>query len=135
MSLFFIVIPPTHTSFDLSTHSFQQSCHEIHIKKRNIQASCLKSNGAVIQTNLRNWKKCSGDIANQNGKLHCNEKVEHTNINGSFLQTCASITFNGQNIQAICQKMNGEWMQTHLFYANTCKGDIANLDGHLQCLK
>jgi hypothetical protein len=51
--------------------SYSQSCQNISTNGNTLQASCQKKNGGWRQTSLRNYNRCNGDIANNNGKLQC----------------------------------------------------------------
>ncbi len=51
---------------------------------------------------------------------------------GSYLQTCRNITSNGTTVNATCETIGGAWVPTSLYFPN-CAGDIANINGVLQC--
>ena len=120
---------------DVLENSFSFTCTEITIKSNMIKANCLDANRIPRESKLRNWKQCSSDIANINGTLRCQEDylLQESHKSDSFLQTCVSVTYSGQSIEAICQKVNGTWEQTQLLDVNTCSGDIANTNGTLHC--
>ena len=120
---------------DVLENSFSFTCYNITVKSNIITAKCLDVNKIPRESKLRNWKQCSSDIANINGTLRCQEDylLEENHKTDSFLQTCVSVTYSGQSIEAICQKVNGAWEQTQLLDVNTCAGDIANTNGTLHC--
>jgi hypothetical protein len=51
--------------------SYTQTCQNISTSGNTLQASCQKRNGQWRQTSLRNYNRCNGDIANNNGRLQC----------------------------------------------------------------
>ena len=120
---------------DVLENSFSFTCNEITIKSNIIKAKCLDMSGNPHESKLRNWKQCSSDIANINGILRCQEDylLQENHKSDSFLQTCVSVTYSGQSIEAICQKVNRTWEQTQLLDVNTCSGNIANFNGSLHC--
>lgn len=123
------------SSPDVLENSFSFTCYNITVKSNIITAKCLDVNKIPRESKLRNWKQCSSDIANIDGTLRCQEDylLEENHKTDSFLQTCVSVTYSGQSIEAICQKVNGAWEQTQLLDVNTCAGDIANTNGTLHC--
>ena len=122
---------------DVLENSFSFTCYNITVKSNMITANCLDVNKIPRESKLRNWKQCSSDIANINGTLRCQEDylLEENHKGDSFLQTCVSVTYSGQSIEAICQKVSGAWEQTQLLDVNTCAGDIANTNGILHCIR
>jgi hypothetical protein len=51
--------------------SYQQSCRNIYTRGNNLRAECPDSSGQWHNAQLHNYKKCRGDIANQQGQLVC----------------------------------------------------------------
>jgi len=58
-----------------------------------------------------------------------NEKVPP----GSYQLTCLVLDIRGNNLRAICQALNGDWLTTELHDTNRCVGDISNENGKLTC--
>lgn len=54
---------------------------------------------------------------------------------GSYAQTCREIRTRGDDLTAVCQSMNGQWMPTTLDGYNRCVGEIVNDDGRLECTR
>ena len=52
---------------------------------------------------------------------------------GSYLDTCRDVHMRGDTLVAKCQKVDNHWRDTSLDDVYRCVGDIANLDGRLQC--
>jgi hypothetical protein len=118
-----------------SEYSYSKTCTSITVTPFMIKANCRNAKGISQKTKLHNWKQCTSDIANIDGVLRCEEdyRLQERHNSDSFLQTCVSVTYSGQSIDAICQKVNGSWVQSQLLDVNTCSGDIANIDGSLHC--
>jgi hypothetical protein len=53
--------------------------------------------------------------------------------NGSYQRSCTQIHWSGTTLVAECSKHNGGMTGTGLANAKRCAGDIANIDGQLQC--
>jgi hypothetical protein len=51
---------------------------------------------------------------------------------GSYQETCREIRMNGNQLQARCQKRDGEWRSTSLD-ARGCQREIINDNGYLRC--
>ena len=120
-------------------HSYQDTCHSIHIKKHVMKAICIDADGSHTSVKLRNWKHCASDITYKDGHLQCSKHMDSTHlatIQGSYLETCVSIGYSKHHaLEALCQNTSGRWQQTQLLGANTCAGDIVNINGNLQCIK
>jgi hypothetical protein len=54
---------------------------------------------------------------------------------GSFSQTCRRISATGNDLLAVCEKANGQFVHSELDGFDQCVGDIGNKDGALTCLK
>jgi len=52
---------------------------------------------------------------------------------GSYLQTCRNVRAWGDRIEAVCRRKDGSWARTWLSNVSSCRGDIANRNGHLTC--
>ena len=51
---------------------------------------------------------------------------------GSYLGSCRHVEQRGRNLYALCKDMQGGWNHTSINTAS-CRGPIANSDGHLVC--
>jgi len=51
--------------------SYKQTCRYIRVDGKQLKAQCKKTDGGWRDTDI-NWKNCSGDIYNDNGRLKCN---------------------------------------------------------------
>jgi hypothetical protein len=54
--------------------SYLQSCRNAHIYGHHLTADCRRADGAWEQTSLFDLNRCSGDIANANGRLVCGQE-------------------------------------------------------------
>ena len=102
-------------------------------------------------TKLDDYNKCRGEIVNDNGKLRCVTGVyggpgapvgayqggypaAAGGLAGSYTQTCKDIKSHGDDLEARCKTVNGDWNHTKLDDYRKCKGQIINDDGNLKCV-
>ena len=52
---------------------------------------------------------------------------------GSYQQTCRGSAIHGSKLVAECQDRNGKWRRTSLDNFQSCRGQIQNIDGALEC--
>src|SRR5579884_422662 len=53
---------------------------------------------------------------------------------GSYTQSCQNISVDASgNLVALCETVNGSWVQTILPNFSQCTADIANINGQLTC--
>ncbi|MCH8014073.1 MAG: CVNH domain-containing protein, partial [Candidatus Dadabacteria bacterium] len=67
--------------------SYQNSCKDIQVEGKQLRAKCQKRNGSWNKTKI-NYKKCSGDIRNDNGELSCKGGEGSKIPKGSYGETC-----------------------------------------------
>jgi hypothetical protein len=130
--------------------SYTQSCQDVHAHGDDLQARCPTANGDWKDTKLDDYNKCRGEIVNDNGKLRCITGVyggpgapvggyqgypsAAGGFNGSYTQTCKDIKSHGDDLEARCKTVNGDWNHTKLDDYRKCKGQIINEDGNLKCV-
>ena len=51
---------------------------------------------------------------------------------GSYLESCRHIAMRGDTLFANCRRIDGSWQRTAVD-VDRCRGDIANINGHLRC--
>lgn len=110
--------------------TYQNSCKNIRVDGNQLKAKCEKRNGSWNSTKI-NYKKCKGDISNNNGELSCNgggSKIPK----GSYRDTCRDSYVEGGRLYSQCKKKNGSWNKTSINYKN-CNKDIKNDNGKLSC--
>jgi hypothetical protein len=136
--------------------SYLQSCENVQVKGDDLHARCRTENGDMRDAKLDDYRKCTGDIVNENGHLHCGTgapvatpaargpyvapgpyvRPGYGNVNGpngSYIQTCTDIHVGGDDLHARCQAQDGSWHDAKLDDYNSCRGDIANDNGKLRC--
>jgi signal transduction histidine kinase/ligand-binding sensor domain-containing protein len=52
---------------------------------------------------------------------------------GSYQLTCLVLDVRGNDLKAICQAINGDWLTTELHNADRCVANISNENGRLTC--
>jgi len=124
--------------------SYTQTCKDIKSHGDDLEARCQTSNGDWHKTSLDDYKKCSGQIINDDGNLKCaaagayggpNGYLPVNGPNGSYVQSCKEIQAKGDDLHARCQTNDGSWHNTKLDDYNKCHGDIINDNGDLHCSK
>ncbi|HSY50147.1 MAG TPA: CVNH domain-containing protein [Thermoanaerobaculia bacterium] len=53
---------------------------------------------------------------------------------GSYQESCREASIVDGNLVALCKTPDAQWRMTTLANPQNCRGDIANMDGKLQCL-
>ena len=110
--------------------SYQKSCKDINVDGNKLRAKCETRNGSWNKTNI-NYKKCKGDISNNNGELSCNGQGGKI-PKGSYRDSCKNSYVEGSTLYANCKKNNGGWHKTSMNY-RSCNKDIKNDNGKLVC--
>jgi len=119
---------------------YTQTCKDIKSHGDELRARCKNVNGDWQDSSLPDYRKCHGEIVNQNGNLSCVAAPVGAGYlpgvpPGSYTQTCQEIHVNGDDLEARCSSRDGDVRGAKLDdYAN-CKSDIINDDGHLRCSK
>ena len=125
--------------------SYQQTCRNIDLRGDVLTANCQDTDGKWEATQLRDYRSCGGDIMNDNGALRCagNGSAPVAGYqpgyqagvpNGSYTQTCQEIRIHGDDLEARCQTVDGNWHKTKLDDFQKCRGDVANENGSLRCV-
>jgi len=116
---------------------YQQTCRNIRNNGYRLEATCQKRNGDWRSTSLY-YRDCRSSIVNDNGRLRCSNGGEGDHWrgrvpSGPYEQTCRNIRVDGNQLNATCQKRNGDWRNTSLSNFNYCRSQIENENGHLRC--
>ena len=131
--------------------SYTQSCQDVRAHGDDLEARCPTSNGEWKDTKLDDYNKCRGEIVNDNGKLRCVTGVyggpgapvgayqggyglPAGAFSGPYTQNCKDIKSHGDDLEARCKTVNGDWNHTKLDDYRKCKGQIVNEDGNLKCV-
>ena len=113
------------------TGSYTESCGEIRLWGDALRATCQNSTGQWLETSLRDFTHCVGDIVNDEGTLRCSMGTAPPT--GPYSQSCRNIYFHGGALHAACKTSGDKWVRTTLDRADRCVGDITNNDGTLRC--
>ncbi len=140
--------------------SYVRTCAPIYVRGDDLRARCLTVNQQWAWTQLDGFDRCRGDIANENGQLRCewrgrehdadyrdrdrdrddhdrdrddHDRDHRREPRGSFLNTCRDVRVDGDTLKARCQASDGRWGWTNLNDWDSCRGDIANINGQLMC--
>lgn len=131
--------------------SYTQSCQDVRHHGDDLEARCPTANGDWKDTKLDDYNKCRGEIVNDNGKLRCVTGVyggagapvgayqggyglPAGAFSGPYTQNCKDIKSHGDDLEARCKTVNGDWHNTKLDDYRKCKGQIVNEDGNLKCV-
>lgn len=124
--------------------SFTQTCRDISVRWGQLRARCQTRDGRWVDTSLDQYARCNSDISNENGQLRCgagygrdrdHDGDRRDAPRGSYAQSCRDIRTRGDDLTAVCQTMNGQWVSSTLDHYDRCVGEIVNDDGQLQCTR
>lgn len=115
----------------LPAGSYRKTCKDTRIDGDYLRAKCEKKNGVWNNTKIK-YKKCSGDIWNDNGELTCKKSGSGSVPSGSYKRSCKDYYVEGKRLYATCEKKNGRWNDSSINYKN-CNKDIWNDNGVLTC--
>ena len=134
--------------------SFTQTCRDISVRWGVLRARCQTRDGQWADTSLDQYARCNSDIGNENGQLRCgggyeggyadrdrdrdrdHDRDRDRNVpNGSYALTCREVRTRGDDLTAVCQSINGQWVASTLDHYDRCSGEIVNDDGQLQCTR
>jgi len=130
--------------------SYQQTCKDIGVRGDVLTARCQDTSGHWQNAQMQGISYCNGDILNDNGALRCNASAggypggyqggynggyynQGGIPGGSYSQTCQDVRIRGNDLEARCQTVNGDWRTSRLSGFDRCGGDITNDDGQLRC--
>ena len=104
--------------------SYQDTCQNISMDGRTLQATCKRFDGSMNRTNLPYANSCVGTVSNVNGVLAC------TGPTGSYAQTCHDAQVEDGVLSATCQRRDGSWTRTHVRFQGF-QHPVTNCDGQL----
>lgn len=116
--------------------SYLQTCRDITAEGRVLAATCRMRNGNWNYTTLADYRDCDGDIVNANGRLTCVRgpyRDDDWLPRGSYQETCRRARVEEDTLTAECVDRNGRWRYTELQSFRSCRSDIRNVNGMLQC--
>ena len=118
--------------------SYQDSCRNIQVERGTLTAECRDGRGRWRYTELNDYRRCQGDIANDNGILECRGRGNDWDDDqgdlpgGSWRGSCRNYHIQGRVLYADCRTRGGRWVQTSMDLGR-CRQDIRNDDGRLVC--
>ena len=123
--------------------SYRLTCHSISVGPHRLRAVCGTIDGGYRNTAIRGWRSCSGEIVNRDGHLVCEvprpaaypQGSYELTPQGSYELTCVDVSMSGPSLQATCKTRDGHWLKSRLPRARDCRGEIANIDGYLTCMR
>jgi hypothetical protein len=113
--------------------SYRATCINLTVRTGILFANCRAKNGENVNTWLRAYAKCRGDIGNNDGLLRCNNGL--ATPPGSYTKSCVNIFNNDGELNAQCKTKSQQWKRPVLAGFAACRGDIGNNDGSLTCAK
>jgi hypothetical protein len=120
--------------------SYLQTCRDIKVRGKHrpnalLIAECRTRGGHWIESSLH-YKRCKGDIYNDNGYLWC-ERGGPGNAGGlppgNWRQTCREAYIEDRILYAECQRISGRWEDASLDLRGCPNGPIGNRNGRLVC--
>jgi hypothetical protein len=116
--------------------SYLQTCRDITATYDVLAATCRMRGGNWNYTTLSDYRDCDGDIVNTNGRLTCvrgSYEDDDWLPRGSYQETCRRERVEDDTLTAECVDRNGRWRYTELQSFRSCRSDIRNVNGMLQC--
>ena len=115
--------------------SYAQSCREIRTHGNELSAVCETVSGQWIESTLRDYGRCVGEIVNDDGRLECTRRGGRLVPAGSYSQSCRNVYVRGDMLRAQCQNRGGGWNWSQLNDWDGCRRGIQNDDGNLRCIR
>jgi hypothetical protein len=132
-----LIALPAGAQTSIPAGTYQQSCTDSTVVDGNLVAVCKAADGQSRLATLARPQDCHGDIINANGKLQC-ITIKNSLLPapaGTYQRSCKDAAIADGILLAVCQAGDGQWRPTTLADATKCNGDIANVNGKLQCVK
>jgi hypothetical protein len=123
--------------------SYQRSCEAISMNGTTLRATCETANGDRSTSRLDDVDECDGDIGNNDGRLTCarapvrdtqtDDRNDDRPPSGSYQDSCRQERVSDGDLSASCADENGRVHRTRMQDYSSCRGDISNNNGTLQC--
>lgn len=120
---------------DIPNGSYRQTCRNIDVDGRDLEAECADRRGRYGDTRLSNYRNCNGDIGNDDGELRCARGGDDDDADlprGRWRDSCRDYDVRRGFLYAECRTRAGRWIDTRLDLRN-CRRDVVNDDGRLVC--
>lgn len=110
--------------------SYLATCRNVKMRGDSLYARCQNTSGGWNSSSLADVYRCTGDIANVNGSLTCDQSKGLPA--GDYAASCRDMRMRFGWLYAHCQTTDGNWVDTSL-PAGRCNGGISNINGQLTC--
>jgi hypothetical protein len=128
-------------AYALPGGSYLQTCNNCSLSRAstgflNLSCTCQDRNHNSVFSVLSNISQCTY-VVNNNGQLYCQQSTTSPLTTnplppGSYMQTCQSCQFDGNQLSCQCMNKNQYQQPTSLYNAGQCSW-IVNNNGYLQC--
>jgi len=126
--------------------SYQDTCRNIQVIGQSaapnaaLVADCRNLAGRWVRATLDSYKRCNGDIVNNDGRLACGTTPPPGYAgpsgrlpSGSWSDSCRNGVRRGSLMYAQCRTMRGDWRDASLDLGGCPNGPVGNNDGRLFC--
>ncbi len=112
--------------------SYLQTCQSVTQVQSTVRAKCNNGHGSLHTTSI-NMDRCQSGVGLDNiyGNLTCHSRLPA----GSYRQTCSGAVVMDNVLRASCQTRNGAANGTSISLESCTRGEIANINGQLLCVK
>ena len=112
--------------------SYLSTCSNVSQSGTMLSARCEVSPGIYASRTQLDLSRCSGnDISNIRGKLRCSGSIP----GGSYASSCGDNRVLDGILSSTCADRYGKRFRTRIAIASCRRGDIANIDGQLTCVR
>ncbi len=112
---------------------YAETCRGVHVRGDVLLARCETVDGRWVEAVLDDYDKCTGEIVNDDGELHCSRRSGWSAPRGPYVNSCKDIHLHGDILRARCQTEDGRWVWSQLNDWDSCTSGIVNIDGQLRC--
>lgn len=112
--------------------SYLKTCQNITQVQSTVQAKCNNGHGSLRSTSI-NLQRCQPGVGLDNiyGTLTCHSRLPP----GSYKQSCGGAVVMDGILRASCQTRSGAASGTRIRLDSCPRGDIANINGQLLCVR
>lgn len=123
-------------SGNIPNGSYRQTCRNVGVDGNDLDAECQDRNGRYRDTTLDDYRRCRGDIMNDNGNLRCNRNDDDDDDRdlprGSWRDSCRNYDVRYNVLTADCRNRAGQYVDARLDL-RSCNRDVVNDNGRLVC--
>lgn len=112
--------------------SYLKTCQNITQVQSTVQAKCDNGHGSLRSTSI-NLERCQPGVGLDNiyGNLTCRSRLPP----GSYKQSCGAAVVMDGILRASCLTRSGAASGTRIRLDSCPRGDIANINGQLLCVR